>query len=143
MDIGEKEAAISLLQNEVKNNPENAEILEQVKQIFAGADMNEQGTALVESTRKSAIEQMNYGVLLAHEGKIDEAIIWMRNAREAMPMNARVIFNLAHVLIAHLKKIKKDAAIISEAREALIEANRLAPGEKRFSELMESLKACE
>jgi len=143
LDIGEKEAAISLLQNEVKNNPENAEILEQVKQIFAGADMNEQGTALVESTRKSAIEQMNYGVLLAHEGKIDEAIIWMRNAREAMPMNARVIFNLAHVLIAHLKKIKKDAAIISEAREALIEANRLAPGEKRFSELMESLKACE
>jgi tetratricopeptide (TPR) repeat protein len=143
LDIGEKEAAVSLLQDEVKNNPENAEILEQVKQVFVGADMEEHGAALIESTRKSAIEQMNHGVLLAHEGKIEDAIIWMRNAHEAMPTNARVLFNLAYVLIAHLKKIKKDAEITSEAREALIEANRLAPGEKRFTELMESLKACE
>lgn len=143
LDIGEKETAVSLLQDEVKNNPENAEILEQVKQVFVGADMAEHGTALIESTRKSAIEQMNHGVLLAHEGKIDDAIIWMRNAREAMPTNARVLFNLAYVLISHLKKIKNDAEIISEARAALIEANRLAPGEKRFTELMEALKACE
>lgn len=143
LDIGEKETAVSLLQEEVKNNPENAEILEQVKQVFAGADMGEHGIALIESTRKSAIEQMNHGVLLVHEGKIEDAIIWMRNAREAMPTNARVLFNLAYVLIAHLKKIKKDTEIISEARKALIEANRLAPGEKRFTELMESLKACE
>jgi tetratricopeptide (TPR) repeat protein len=142
LDIGEKEAAVSLLQEEVKNHPENAEILEQVKQVFVGAQMGEHGIALIESTRKSAIEQMNRGVLLAHEGKIEDAIIWMRNAREAMPTNARVLFNLAYVLITHLKKIKKDLEIISEAREILIEAHRLAPGEKRFTQLMESLKAC-
>lgn len=143
LDIGEKDTAVSLLQDEVKNNPENVEILEQVKQVFTGADMKESGLALIESTRKSAIEQMNHGVLLAHEGKIEDAIIWMRNAREAMPTNARVLFNLAFVLISYLKKIKKDAEIISEARKALIEANHLMPGEKRFTELMESLKACE
>lgn len=143
LDMGEKETAVSLLQEEVKNSPENAEILEQVKQVFVGAQMSEQGIALIESTRKSAIEQMNRGVLLAHEGKIEDAIIWMRTAREAMPTNARVLLNLAYVLIAHLKKTGTDAKIISEAREALIEANRLVPGEKRFTELMESLKACQ
>ena len=143
LDIGEKEMAVGLLQEEVKNNPENAEILEQVKQVFVGAQMGEHGIALIESTRKSAIEQMNRGVLLAHEGKIEDAIIWMRNARESMPTNARVLFNLGYVLITHLKKTKKDAEIISEAREVLIEANRLTPGEKRFTQLMESLKACE
>lgn len=143
LDIGEKETAVSLLQEEVKNNPENAEILEQIKQVFVGAHMGEQGIVLIESTRKSAIEQMNRGVLLAQEGKIEDAIIWMRNAREAMPTNARLLFNLAYVLITYLKKIKKDSGIIAETREALIEANRLAPGEKRFTQLMESLKACE
>ena len=139
-DIGEKEAAVKLLQEEVKNNPENAEILEQVKQVFVGADMGEHGVALIESTRKSAIEQMNRGVLLAHEGKIEEAVIWMRNAREAMPTNARALFNLAFVLIAHLKKSGADAAIIAEAHETLLRANRLAPGEKRFAQLMEALR---
>lgn len=143
LDIGEKETAVSLLQEEVKNNPENAEILEQVKQVFVGAQMGEHGIALIESTRKSAIEQMNRGVMLAHEGKLEDAIIWMRNAREAMPTNARVLLNLAYVLITHLKKTKNDAEIIAEARDALIEANRLTPGDKRFTQLMESLKACE
>jgi len=143
LDIGEKEMAVNLLQGEVKNNPENGEILEQVKQVFVGAQMGEQGIALIESTRKSAIEQMNHGVLLTQEGKIDEAIIWMRNAREAMPTNARVLLNLAYVLISYLKKVKNDVKIIAEAREVLIEANRLAPGEKRFTQLMEALKACE
>ena len=143
LDTGEKEAAVRLLQDEVKNNPEDAELFEQVKQVFVGAQMGEQGLALIESTRKSAIEQMNHGVLLAHEGKIEDAVIWMRNAREAMPTNARVLFNLAYVLIAHLKKFGSDAAIIAEARAILLEANRLAPGEKRFTQLMEALKASE
>ena len=143
LDIDEKEEAINLLQEEVKNHPENAEILEQVKQVFVGADMEEHGVALIESTRKSAIEQMNRGVLLAHEGKIEDAIIWMRNAREAMPTNARVLFNLAYVLIMRLKKIGAETEIVAETREALIEANRLAPGEKRFTQLMESLKMFE
>jgi len=143
LDIGEKEMATSLLQEEVKNNPENAEILEQVKQVFVDAKMGAQGIALIESTRKSAIEQMNRGVLLAHEGKLEDAIIWMRNAREAMPTNARVLLNLAFVLITRLNRIGTNAEMIAEAREALIEANRLAPGEKRFTQLMEALKACE
>lgn len=139
LDIGEKDAAVNLLQEEVRNNPENGEILEQVKQVFVGAQMEEHGVALIESTRKSAIEQMNRGVLLAQEGKIEDAVIWMRNAREAMPTNARVLFNLAYVLIAHLKKIGSDTTIISEAREALLTANGLTPGEKRFTQLMSAL----
>ena len=140
-DLGEKEAAANLLQDEVKNNPENAEILEQVKQVFVGANMGEHGVALIESTRKSAVEQMNRGVLLVQEGKIEDAMIWMRNARTAMPTNARVLLNLAYVLIAHMKKTKKDEEIIAEARGALIEANRLVPGDKRFTQLMETLNA--
>lgn len=143
MGVGERDAAVSLLQEEVKNNPEDASMLDQIKQVFVRAKMGEQGVALIESTRKSAIEQMNHGVLLAHEGKIDDAVIWMRNAREAMPTNVRVLFNLAYVLIEHLKKTGSDAAIISEVREILLDANRLAPGEKRFAQLMEALNACE
>ncbi|MBI3222918.1 MAG: tetratricopeptide repeat protein [Nitrosomonadales bacterium] len=138
---GEKDAAVNLLKQEVKNNPENTRLLDQVKQVFTGAKMGEQGDELVESSRKAAIEQMNRGVLLVSEGKIEEAITWMREAREAMPSNARVLFNLAHVLITRLQKMGGDQAIAAEAHEALAEANRLAPGEKRFAQLMAALDA--
>lgn len=138
---GEKDTAVGLLQQEVKNNPENTELLDQVKQVFSEAKMGEQGDALVESSRKASIEQMNRGVMLVREGKIDEAITWMREAREAMPGNARVLFNLAYVLITSLQKNGADAAIATEAHEVLLEANRLAPGEKRFAQLMDSLNA--
>lgn len=138
---GENDAAVNLLQQEVKNNPENTRLLDQVKQVFTGAKMGEQGDELVENLRKAAIEQMNRGVLLVSEGKIEEAIAWMREAREAMPSNARVLFNLAHVLITRLQKMGGDQAIAVEAREALTEANRLAPGEKRFAQLIAALDA--
>lgn len=138
---GEKGTAISLLQQEVKNNPESTQLLEQVKEIFSAAEMGEQGDELVESSRKAAMEQMNRGVLLVGEGKIEEAVSWMREAREAMPGNARVLFNLAHVLITRLQKIEADAATAAEAREALLEAHRLEPGEKRYGQLMEALDA--
>jgi len=84
---------------------------------------------------------MNRGVLLVREGKIDEAITWMREARLAMPNNARVLFNLAYVLVTRLQKTGADAAVATEAREVLLEANRLAPGEKRFAQLMDALNA--
>lgn len=138
---GEKDAALNLLQHEVMNNPENAHLLDQVKQIFIEAKMGEQGDELVESSRKAAVEQMNRGVLLLGEGKIEEAVSWMREAREAMPGNARVLFNLAHVLITRLQKMGADAVIADEAREALLAANKLAPGEQRFMQLMEALDA--
>lgn len=141
LETGEKETALNLLQQEVRNDPENEHLLDQVKQIFAEAEMSEQGDELVESSRKAAVEQMNRGVLLLGEGKIDEAVTWMREARVAMPGNARVLFNLAHVLITRLQKMGVDAAIADEAREVLYEANRLSPGEKRFAQLMETLEA--
>lgn len=138
---GEKDTALNLLQQEVKNNPENAKILDQVKQVFGSANMADQGEELVERARKASVEQMNSGVLLVREGKYDEAITVMREARKAMPSNARLLFNLAYVLVTRLQKVGLDAALAAEAREVLLEANRLAPGDKRFAQLMSALDA--
>jgi len=46
---GEKDTAVNLLQQEVRNNPENTELLEQVKQVFSGAKMGEQGMSLLKA----------------------------------------------------------------------------------------------
>ncbi|MBN9423057.1 MAG: response regulator [Candidatus Accumulibacter sp. 66-26] len=140
---GNKESAVALLQNEVQNSPDNAALLTEVKEIFTHAEMGEEGAQLVEASRAEAVEMMNRGVMLVRNGQHDEAIAAMRMAREAMPKNVRVLFNLVYVLIAKLQNGAGtlDDMLLAEARASLDAAQQLAPGEARHAQLSASLNA--
>lgn len=136
---GRRETAVELLQSVVRNNHENRELLNQVQQVFIDANMAEEGATLVEASRQEAIELMNRGVLLAREGKIDEAVESMYQARAALPANVRVLFNFAYILITRMQQGDAPDKLRADARNALLQANRLAPGDKRFNQLMDAL----
>ncbi|MDX9706081.1 MAG: response regulator, partial [Azospira sp.] len=138
---GARDEAVALLQGEVRNAPENAALLGEVKAIFAAAAMGDEGAALVETSRQDAMEQMNRGVLLAREGRHDEAVAAMRAARQAMPRNVRVLLNLTHVIISALKAKGSDAQLVEEARSSLAAAQALSPGEVRHATLKAALDA--
>ncbi len=135
MATGDKENATVLLQREIKNNPENKYLLKDVTEIFVQAGMGDEGALLIETSRKEAVEIMNSGVLLVSKGQYKEAINAMRNARQAMPTNVRVLLNSAYVLITYIQENGPTQEIIAEARESLYAANTLSPGEPRFSQL--------
>ena len=136
---GAKESAVALLQNEVQNSPENAALLTEVREIFTHAEMGEEGAQLVEASRAEAVDMMNRGVMLARNGQHDEAVTAMRKAREAMPKNVRVLFNLVYVIITKLQNSGIDQALIDEAHSSLEIASRLSPGEARHAQLTASL----
>jgi len=136
---GRRETAVELLQSVVRNNHENRELLNQVQQVFIDANMAEEGATLVEASRQEAIELMNRGVLLAREGKIDEAVESMYQARAALPANVRVLFNFAYILITRMQQGDAPDKLRADARNALLQANRLAPRDKRFNQLMDAL----
>ncbi len=136
---GKKESAVVFLQKEIRSNPDNNALFEDVKEVFEHAGMGDEGAVLIEASRREAIEMMNAGVLLIREGKYEEAINAMRNARQVMPENARVLFNLAHVLIAYIQKKGQTPELINEALESLDAANELSPSESRYSKLMDIL----
>lgn len=139
---GARDEAVSMLQGEVRNSPENSALLNEVKDIFTGAQMADEGAQLVETSRREAIEQMDRGVLLAREGKLDEAIVALRGARQSMPKNIRVLFNLTHVIVTRLKQDGgRDPALLEEARSALAAANLISPGEARHASLKASIDA--
>lgn len=138
---GDKDRAVAMLQDQVKNSPDNEALLGEVKEIFAGAEMGEEGARLVETSRQEGMEMMNRGVLLARDGRYEEAIAAMRTAREAMPANARVLFNLAYVIITRIQKSGATPGLIDEARSSLSAANKLMPGQARFAQLRASLEA--
>lgn len=140
---GARDDAVALLQGEIRNSPDNQALLGEVRDIFGAAEMGDEGAELIESSRKDAIEQMNRGVLLVREGRHDEAITAMRGAREAMPKNVRVLFNLTQVIVAKLQHAggSADPALVAEARDSLAAANALSPGETRHATLKAALDA--
>jgi len=136
---GNKDSAMAVLQKEIRSNPDNNVLFKDANKIFELAGMGDEGAILIEASRKEAKEMMNAGVLLIREEKYQEAVNAMRSARHAMPDNARVLFNLAHVLIVYIQKVRRTPEFISEARESLDAANALSPDESRYSKLVDLL----
>lgn len=139
--VGVKEAPVELLASLVKNNHDNELLMTDVQEIFDKARMSEAGAEVISSSRKEASDLMNHGVLLWKTGKLAEAVDWMRNARITLPTNQRVMFNCAQIMISKIKQEGFDPSLANEAREVLLEVDRIAPGQQRFAQLMEMLAA--
>jgi tetratricopeptide (TPR) repeat protein len=137
--VGVKDAPVELLCYVIRNNHDQAVLLEEVRQLFEKARMAEEGEALIRSSRKEASDLMNQGVLLWKTGKLREAVEWMRNARLALPNNMRILFNAAQILISHMQQLGYDETLAQEASEVLLRVDHLQPGQPRFAQLMEQL----
>lgn len=138
---GDRDKGLALLQDEVMNNPEDTRTAEAVQAILKKTGLAEEGSRLVEASRKEAAELMNAGILLARDGLYGEAIEKMREALERMPRNVRLLLNSAHVMLTHMEQSGADVALLREVKQNLLTANRLAPAEARFADLMQRLEA--
>ena len=139
--VGVKEAPVELLCYVIRNNHDNAVLLDEVQAIFDKARLTEEGGELIRAAKKEASDLMNQGVLLWKTGKLKEAVAWMREARARLPHNQRILFNAAQVLISHMRERGFDEALSLEAHAVLAHVDRLQPGQQRFAQLMEQLAA--
>jgi hypothetical protein len=137
--VGVKESPVELLCYVIKNNHDNALLLDDVQKIFDKARMGDEGSVLIMSSKKEAADMMNRGVLLWKTGKLDEAVAWMREARAALPNNLRILFNAAQILISHLQQRGYDPELADEATKVLLHVDKISPGQQRFAQLMEQL----
>jgi CheY-like chemotaxis protein/lipopolysaccharide biosynthesis regulator YciM len=139
--VGVKEPPVALLTEMTKNNHDNELLLAEMQAIFDTARMGEEGAGIIAASRREVVELMNRGVLLWKTGKLAEAVDWMRAARLKFPTNLRVLFNCAQIMISSIQKFGYDSDLSNEAKEVLLEVDRLVPGQQRFAQLMEMLVA--
>jgi tetratricopeptide (TPR) repeat protein len=137
--VGVKDAPVELLREVVKNNHDNAQLTEEVQEIFDYARMSETGEEVVNSSRREATDLMDRGVMLWKEGRLAEAVAWMREARAALPSNVRVLQNYAQLLIETLKVQGYDPTVAAEAKKVLLHADKLAPNQRRIAQLIDML----
>lgn len=84
---------------------------------------------------------MDHGVKLASQGKFDEALEFLNQARALMPRNPRLLLNYSYVVISLLKNNGWRYDLASDARRAIATAYQIVPGEKRCGELLAKLEA--
>jgi tetratricopeptide (TPR) repeat protein len=137
--VGVKEAPVELLCYIIRNNHDNTVLLDDVQKVFDKARMSDEGFALIKSSKKEASDLMNQGVSLWKTGKLPEAVVWMREARAALPNNLRILFNAAQILISHMQQLGYDEALSLEATDVLLHVDKIQPGQQRFALLMEQL----
>ncbi len=140
LGLGEKEKAMALLTQVVKNNHDNNGVLNRVDQFFKDADLQEEGKTLVQDSKDEVININNQGVRLAMEGKLDEAIELLRQAVGQLPNNARIRLNLSGMLLKRLKEVGKDDTLLYEIRKELDRVNAMQPGDPKCLEYMQAVE---
>lgn len=140
LNSSEKDLGVKLLQTEIMNNPEDEKTNDWVINVFKSAGLGEQGSSVVESSRKKATKIMDESVLMMHSGNFAKAIDGMREALQVMPKNARLLLNMAHVLITFMELKGYKSALAREARRYLMTAHQCEPKEKRYGDLTQRLE---
>jgi len=136
---GNKEAADNLTQSLVKNNHENAELLAQVGEMYDQAGMHDKGEELVSSSREEVIGSNNRAVMMAKEGKLDEAIQILRGAHEALPNNKRIMINLANISVLSMRQNGVNDELMRISRDCLARVAEADPQEEWCSQIRAAL----
>lgn len=137
--LGEKEKACDLLQTVVKNNHENAEIISQIEGVFQSEQLGEEGENLIQESKQEVVNINNQGVILAREGKLEEAVELLRKAVQSLPNSEVMLMNLCGMLIGLIKKTGKDDRLASEAKNLLDRVRELNPTNKKYHEYASAL----
>ena len=130
--LGHKERACALLQDVVRNNHENLEVVESVEVLFKDLGMHAEGQALIAQSCSEVVTINNQGVTLAKAGKLKDGADLLRSASGKLPNNEVILINLCGLLIAMLSKEGKDLRIASEARDVLDRVRQINLGNRNY-----------
>lgn len=137
--LGEKEKACGLLQTVVMNNHENTGIINQVEAVFQSEQLGDEGENLINESKQEVITINNQGVMLAKEGKFEEAVKLLKRAVQNLPNSEVMLMNLCGMLIGLMKKTGKDDSLLYEAKNLLDRVRELNPANKKYNEYANAL----
>jgi tetratricopeptide (TPR) repeat protein len=135
-DLGDKAAGTRIVQQVVRNNHEDEEIINRVKDIFANTHMESEGSQIIAAAQKETIQINNKGVRLVDEGRLEEAIEYFEKAAASLNGNKIINANAAQALIMFMQKNGKDDALIGRARKYIEQVASIDLSYSRYQKLL-------
>lgn len=134
--MGKKEQGEELVKYVVRNHHEDEAVLRQAQNLFTSLGLENEGQALINSTRQEVVDVNNKGVQLAKEGKLEESIEFFTKAVAGMPDNLTINLNAAQSLIMQMQKAGKNDRHLYQARQYLDRARHLDPTNEKYQKLL-------
>lgn len=134
--LGKQEQGEELVKYVVRNHHENEAVLRQAQSLFTALGMENEGQALISSTRQEVVDVNNKGVQLAKEGKLEESIEFFTKAVAGMPDNLTINLNAAQSLIMQMQRAGKNDRHLYQARQYLDRARHLDPTNEKYQKLL-------
>ncbi len=132
---GDKDRGLMMLQSLVKNNHQDAKLLDQVQDVFGSVGLEAEGQEMIKTAIREVVNLNNTGTQLAKSGKLDEAISLFEKAVRNMPDNSTINMNIANVLMMHMKANGKNDNYLYRVRQHLERVQRHDPGNENFRKL--------
>ncbi len=125
--LGDHERAKSLLQDAVRNNHAEHELLREVGEVVKELDMGMDAEQFIGDIRREIIQLNNKGVEMARAGKLHEAVGLFEEAAKAMPANKVVNLNCARILIMFMRETGMNRQHVGKVQEFISRVQRSDP----------------
>jgi len=129
---GDVDYAKELLGDVIRNNHEDENLIQAVRNVFAGVDLGEEGSRMIDKVRQEVVGINNEGVALVEAGRLEEAIRYFEKAAEGLPQNRTVLLNASQAIIMYLEKTEPTAALVGRAKDYLDRAGRISGDDRKY-----------
>ena len=124
---GQPDEAKKIIQALAEDNQENEKILDAIRGVFEVAGLEDEGTLLLDDTRKRMIRLNNEAVALAKSNELDKAIMMLVEAADRLPNNAQVAINAAQALLMRIQQHGMDMSQLAQAHRYITQAAKANP----------------
>lgn len=138
-EIKLEEDAVWVIGRLVRENFDRPEVLAQVQAMFDELGTGPVGAALIEREKEAIIKTNNEGVMLAKNGRFDEAQAMLQQAAEELPNNLTVQLNVIQATLMQMQKQGPTNQTRYLANEHLSLASALAPRSPKVLKMREAL----
>lgn len=135
-ELGDKATGTMLVQEVVRNNHEDRELIMKVREIFKDTHMEAEGSGIVANAQHEIIQTNNLGVRLVDEGRLDEAIEYFEKAANSLKGSKIISANAAQALLMFMQKNGKDDQLMKRARDYIERVGRIDPAYNKYQKLL-------
>ncbi|MBI5632733.1 MAG: response regulator [Nitrospirae bacterium] len=135
-ELGDKTAGTRLVQEVVRNNHEDEDVIKKVQAVFKDTQMETEGAKIVSTAQHEIIKTNNQGVRLVEDGRLEEAIEYFEKAANSQKANKIINANAAEALLMFIRKNGKDEQLLLRARQYIERIGKIDPAYNKYQKLL-------
>ncbi|MBS4097987.1 MAG: response regulator [Sulfuricella sp.] len=132
--IGDRESGERLVKETIKSNHDDTALKDSAVKMMEGIGLAEGAKEMVAKAADEVVALNNQGVLLAREGKLEEAAALLVDAVKHLPDNVTILLNAASVMILSMRKTGANPETLALVDSYLAKATSLAPHHKSLGQ---------